>query len=92
LLSCSQQWLPKQREIKMGKVYVAKLEFEYIVDENNYLDWEDEYEIEDEDKDESFEPRTLGELLSLLKDEFADTLLQIEIRDCVSIEERETNV
>jgi hypothetical protein len=75
----------------MGKLFVAKLEFEYIVDENNYLDWEDEYEIEDEDKDENFEPRTLGELLSLLKDEFADTLLQIEIRDCVSIEERETN-
>ena len=75
----------------MGKVFVAKIEYEYEVDKNNYLEWEDEYEIEDEDKDEDFGPRPLGELLLLLKDEFANTLLQIEIRDCVSIEERETN-
>lgn len=69
----------------MGKVFVAKIEFEYEVDKNNYLEWEDEYE---EYESDDIEPRTLSNLLSLLKSEFANTLLQIEIRDCISIEEK----
>lgn len=69
----------------MGKVFVAKIEFEYEVDKNNYLEWEDEYE---EYESDDIEPRTLSNLLSLLKSEFANTLLQIEIRNCISVEEK----
>ena len=35
----------------MAKTYRVGIVWEYTPDENNYLHWEDEYEIEDEDKD-----------------------------------------
>jgi hypothetical protein len=73
-------------EEKPKKVFVAKIEFEYEVDENNYLHWEDEHQSQNQ-----VEARTLSNLLALLKDEFADTLLQIDIRDSVSIEEKGEN-
>jgi hypothetical protein len=76
----------------MGKVFVAKIEVEYEVDENNYLHWEDEYEIEDED----FEPRSKEELIKLIAYELADIIYDASKRDgdllkMISIEENGEN-
>jgi len=79
----------------MGKLFVAKIEVEYEVDENNYLPWEDEYEIEDEDKDEDFEARSKKRLISLITNELAEIVYQgiknYNIEEMIVIEERETN-
>ncbi|CAB4137454.1 hypothetical protein UFOVP325_40 [uncultured Caudovirales phage] len=53
----------------MGKTYRVGIVAEYTPDENNYLHWEDEYEIEDEDKDEDFVPRPETQLITLLRNE-----------------------
>ena len=66
----------------MGKVFIAKIEFEYEVDKNNYLEWEDEYESDD------VEPRSLADLVSMLKFEFDTTLSLIETKDVIAIEEK----
>jgi hypothetical protein len=60
----------------MGKVFVAKFENEFDVDENNYLSWEDEYEIEDEEKDEDFKPRSKDDLIRIIANELAETIYQ----------------
>ena len=72
----------------MEKVFVAKieLEFEYQVDKNNYLEWESEYETENQ-----VEPRSLDKLLFLLKNEFAEAFSNIEIQDIITIEEKGEN-
>lgn len=58
----------------MGKVFIAKIESEFDVDENNYLHWEDEYEIDDNEKDEDFKPRTRDELIRIIANELAETI------------------
>jgi len=75
----------------MAKVFVAKIEVEYEVDDNNYLEWEDEYEIEDQDKDEDFEPRSKDDLIRLLANELAEIVYQGNIEEMIVVEERETN-
>ena len=60
----------------MGKVFVAKFENEFEVDENNYLHWEEQYEIEDNEKDEDFKPRTRDELIRIIANELAETIYQ----------------
>ena len=77
----------------MEKIYRLSIVSDYEPDENNYLEWEDEYGLEDEDKDEDFKPRTEEELKALLKREFIEWLNGGNFSDIVSIEiiERETN-
>jgi hypothetical protein len=60
----------------MKKVFIAKVENEFVVDENNYLHWEDEYEIDDKDKDEDFKPRSKDELIRIIANELAETIYQ----------------
>ena len=60
----------------MGKVFVAKIESEFEVDENNYLHWEYQYEIDDKDKDEDFKPRSKDELIRIIANELAETIYQ----------------
>ena len=77
----------------MGKIYVAKIEVEYEVDENNFLHWEDNYEIEDKDKD--FETRTLGELINDITNELAeivyDGIRNYTIENMITVEEKGTD-
>jgi hypothetical protein len=79
----------------MAKVFIAKIESEYEVDENNYLHWEEEYEIEDEDKDEDFEPRSKDDLIRMIANELAEIVYQgiksYNIEEMIVVEERETN-
>lgn len=79
----------------MGKIYVAKIEVEYEVDENNFLHWEDKYEIEDEDKDEDFEPRSLGELINSITNELAeivyDGIRNYTIENMITVKEKGTD-
>lgn len=58
----------------MGKVFVAKIENEFEVDENNYLHWEDEYEIDDNEKGEDFKPRSNDELIKIIISELTETI------------------
>jgi hypothetical protein len=67
--------------------YRIGIVFEYETDSNGYFDWEDEYEIEEEDKDEDFEPRSQSKLLELIKREFLEVIEQQDVSDMVTIEE-----
>jgi hypothetical protein len=58
----------------MAKTYRVGIVWEYTPDENNYLHWEDEYMIEDEDKDEDFVPRPEGQLITLLQNELGEAI------------------
>jgi hypothetical protein len=58
----------------MAKTYRVGIVWEYTPDENNYLHWEDEYKIEDEDKDEDFVPRPEGQLITLLQNELGEAI------------------
>ena len=60
----------------MGKVFLAKIEAEFDVDENNYLHWEEQYEIEDKDKDEEFKPRSKDDLIRVITYELAEIVYQ----------------
>lgn len=71
----------------MSKKYSVGIVFEYDADENNYLHWEDEYEIKEADKDEDFEPRNQSKLLELIKHEFLTVITQQDVSDMVFIEE-----
>jgi hypothetical protein len=76
----------------MAKIYVAKIEVEYEVDDNNYLHWEDNYEIKDKDKDEDFEPRSIGELIGSITNELAeivyDGIRNYTIETMITVEEK----
>jgi hypothetical protein len=58
----------------MAKTYRVGIVWEYTPDENNYLHWEDEYMIEDKDKDEDFVPRPEGQLITLLQNELGEAI------------------
>jgi len=63
------------------KIYVAKIEVEYEVDENNNLHWE-----------EGFEPRTKEKLVDLLKNELDEIIFSSvqsnQIYDMITVEEK----
>jgi len=79
----------------MGKTYRVGIVWEYTPDENNYLHWEDEYEIEDEDKDEDFVPRPKGQLITLLRNELGEAITnglnRDELWNMISVEIVEEN-
>jgi len=79
----------------MAKTYRVGIVWEYTPDENNYLHWEDEYEIEDEDKDEDFVPRPEGQLITLLKNELGEAITnglnRDELWNMITIEVVEEN-
>lgn len=79
----------------MPKKYVVSLVVEYKPDENNYLDWEDEYEIEDEDKDEDFVARTEQELTNKVVCEVVEMVENAqnhgEVHELFSVEVEEVN-
>jgi hypothetical protein len=79
----------------MGKTYRVGIVWEYTPDENNYLHWEDEYEIEDEDKDEDFVPRPEGQLITLLRNELGEAITnglnRDELWNMISVEVVEEN-
>jgi len=58
----------------MPKTYRVGISWDYTPDENNFLDWEDEYEIEDDEKDEDFQPRTEEEFITFLKNEMSEAI------------------
>ena len=76
----------------MGKVFLAKIESEYEVDENNYLHWEWQYEIEDKDKDEDFKPRSKDDLIRVIANELAEIIYQgiksFNIEEMIVVEEK----
>jgi hypothetical protein len=65
----------------MSKIYIAKIEVEYEVDENNNLHWE-----------EDFEPRTKEKLVDLLKNELDQIIFSgvqsNQIYDMITVEEK----
>ena len=65
----------------MSKTYRVGITFDYQPDENNYLDWEDEYMIEDEDKDEDFEPRPENQLITFLRNELWEIITNANKHD-----------
>jgi hypothetical protein len=79
----------------MAKTYRVGIVWEYTPDENNYLHWEDEYEIEDEDKDEDFVPRPEGQLITLLQNELGEAITnglnRDELWNMISVEVVEEN-
>lgn len=54
------------------KEYKLSISVEYVPDENNYLDWEDQYEAEENEYEDEVEPRTEEELIDKLKNELAE--------------------
>jgi hypothetical protein len=58
----------------MAKTYKVGISWDYTPDDNNYLDWEDEYEIQEEDKDEDFVARSEEELINFLKNEMTEAI------------------
>jgi hypothetical protein len=58
----------------MAKTYRVGIVWDYTPDENNYLHWEDEYMIEDKDKDEDFVPRPEQQLITLLQNELGEAI------------------
>lgn len=49
--------------------YTVGITWDYFPDKNNYLDWEDEYESEDE-----VEPRSEERLINLLRSEMEEAI------------------
>jgi len=70
------------------KIYVAKIEVEYEVDENNYLHWEDEYQTET-----GVMPRPETQLFSVLRNELWDTMIEgsNQIYNTITVEEKGRN-
>jgi hypothetical protein len=58
----------------MAKTYKVGISWDYTPDKNNYLDWEDEYGIQEEDKDEDFVARSEEELIDFLKNEMTEAI------------------
>ncbi len=58
----------------MAKTYKVGISWDYTPDKNNYLDWEDEYGIQEEDKDEDFVARSEEELINFLKNEMTEAI------------------
>lgn len=58
----------------MPKTYRVGITWNYTPDKNNFLDWEDEYEIEDDEKDEDFVARSEEELITFLKNEMSEAI------------------
>jgi hypothetical protein len=76
----------------MPKKYVVSLVVEYEPDENNYLNWEDEYQIEDKDKGEDFVARTEQNLITILRREVVEMVANaIDIYNLFSVEVEEVN-
>jgi hypothetical protein len=79
----------------MAKTYRVGIVWEYTPDENNYLHWEDEYMIEDKDKDEDFVPRPEGQLITLLQNELGEAITnglnRDELWSMISVEVVEEN-